>query len=536
MIPDYLISFDTNFFPVEEVDFLIIGGGIAGLRAAIELKNYNTAVIYKNGLDETCTYTAQGGIAASIGKGDSTESHFEDTVKVGNGINNRKAVKILVEEGVERVKELIEWGFRFDTVKRQLHFTKEGGHSFNRILHADGDSTGKKIATFLYNKVSSLPGVKILHNHFLIDLISVDGKIAGAIVLNVSRNSVLLIKTKTVILASGGAGQIFQETTNPLSITGDGLISAFRKGAELVDLEFFQFHPTTFYLAGAPRFLISEAVRGEGGFLKDASGERFMFGYHPSGELAPRDIVSRAILEQMKKTKTNCAYLDLSHISKSIVKKRFPQISKFCITYGFNLAKDLIPVRPAAHYFMGGLRVNLWGETTLENLYAIGEIACNGVHGANRLASNSLLEGLVFGTRAGMKIQEKKFAKSSPLISGYTFPQKADILIDKEDLKRSIKSLMWKNVGIERNGKNLTYALEKFEDWEEYAFLKEFKAVSGFESQNMLILAGLMSQSALIRKESRGAHYRTDYKKRDDKNWKKHIVISKKGHSFKDVL
>jgi len=527
MIPEYFISFDTNLFPIEETDFLIVGGGISGLRASIEIKSSKVLLIYKNGLNETSTYNAQGGIAVGINETDSPTKHFNDTLKAGSGINNEEAVKILVNEGIDRVKELIDWGFSFDKNNDKYHFTKEGGHSCNRILHADGDSTGKKVAEFLYQKVSSYPNIKILHNYFLIDLISVENKIVGAILLDTLKNSILIIKTKAIVLASGGAGQIFQETTNPSSLTGDGHISAFRKGAELMDLEFFQFHPTTFYLAGAPRFLISEAVRGEGGILKNSYGDRFMSDYHPLKELAPRDIVTKAIIDQMKKTNTNCVYLDLSHFSLSFIKERFPTIYEFCKKYKINLPKDLIPVRPSAHYFMGGIKIDLWGKTNLKNLYACGEVACNGLHGANRLASNSLLEGLVFGARVGKVIQEDKREKNNFFNFKYKFPQKADILIDKDDLKRSIKSLMWRNVGIERDEESLKYALEKLNSWEKYAFLKEFRERAGFESQNMLVLAKLITHSSLLRQESRGTHYRTDYPKTDDKNWKKHIVVNK---------
>ncbi|MCD6408062.1 FAD-binding protein, partial [bacterium] len=363
--------------------------------------------------------------------------------------------------------------------------------------------------------------------NFLIDLISIENKVYGGIVLDEVKRKVYIIRAKSVILATGGAGNLFQETTNPSGITGDGIAIAYRKGAELTDLEFYQFHPTTFYMAGAPRFLISESVRGEGGILKNSKGERFMFDYHPAGDLAARDIVSRGIIDQMKKTNSNCVYLDLRHIKLSYLKKRFPRIYRFCRNYGIDLRKDMIPVRPAAHYFMGGIKTDLWGRTNLENLFACGECACTGVHGANRLASNSLLEGLVFGTRTGKKVSENIRKKIPSFKIKHKFPQKADILIDKEDLKRSIKSLMWRNVGIERDGELLEIALKKLTEWQKYAFLKEFSDRYGFETLNMLILATYITKSALLRKESRGTHFRKDFPEKDDKNWKKHIIVKK---------
>lgn len=534
MIPDFLISFDTEKLHTEEIDFLIVGGGIAGLVAALQLKNFRTIVLYKNGLSETCTYNAQGGIAAAIAPWDSPEKHKIDTIKTGCGIADEKAIEILTEEGVERINELISSGLAFDMDKTGYHFTMEGGHSCRRILHIQGDGTGKGIAEFLYKKVLSERNIKILHSHFLIDLINIENRLEGAIVYDEKKKKVFLIRAKAFILATGGGGNIFQETTNPSVITGDGISVAYRAGAELTDLEFYQFHPTTFYQAGAPRFLISESVRGEGGVLRNSKGERFMFDYHPMGELAPRDIVTRAIIDQMKKTGSNCVYLDLRAI-KCNLKKRFPGIYTFCKNYGIDIEKEHIPVRPAAHYLMGGIKTDLSGKTSIENLYACGETACTGVHGANRLASNSLLEGLVFGTRVGRSAIEKSNRKLSPLKFKYTFPQKADILIDREDLKRSIRSLMWRNVSIEREEDGLKSAEGKIKEWMKYAFLKEFSDTSGFETLNMLILALLITITSSLRKESRGAHFRKDYPQQDDNNWKKHIVISKEGIKYSEV-
>ena len=524
MIPDYLISFNSEKLHSEETDFLIIGSGVAGLRAAFELKKFKTIIALKNGIEETSSYNAQGGIAVALSSEDEKGEHIKDTLKTGCGISDKRAVEILVKEGEERVKELIKMNFEFDKENGKFHFTLEGGHSRPRVLHSKGDFTGKSLTTFLYKKISSYPNIKILHSLFLIDLLVKENRVYGGIFLDTEKKKIFIIKSKGVILATGGAGNIYQETTNPASITGDGIAIAYRAGAVLSDMEFVQFHPTTFYMAGAPRFLISESVRGEGGILRNSKGERFMFKYHKDGELAPRDIVARAIIDEMKKTSSNCVYLDLTHLKKTYIKKRFPHISKFCIAYGIDIKNDFIPVRPSAHYFIGGIKTDLWGQTNIKNLFACGETASTGVHGANRLASNSLLEGLVFGARCGKKIIEVCNGRKNKNIKfKYKFPQKADILIDKYDLKRSIRSLMWRNVGIEREEKQLKYAYEKLKNWEKYAFLKEFYDKDGFEALNMLIVAKLITYSALKRRESRGTHYRLDYPFSDDKNWKKHL-------------
>ncbi len=528
MIPNYLISFDTEKLPVEEVDFLIIGGGVAGLRASLEIKNYKTFIVLKNGFEESSSFNAQGGIASAIAPGDKEEYHINDTLKTGCGISDNQAVEILVKEGKERIKELIDMGFKFDKVNGKFHFTLEGGHSVPRILHSNGDFTGQALTSFLYEKVLSIPNIKILQSFFLIDLIVEENKVYGGIFLDTENKKLFIIKTKCVILATGGAGNVYQETTNPSSITGDGMAIAYRCGAVLSDMEFVQFHPTTFYMAGAPRFLISESVRGEGGILRNINGERFMFKYDKNGELAPRDVVSRAIIDEIKSTSSSCVYLDITHLKKSYIKKRFPHIFKFCLSYGLDITKALIPVRPSAHYFIGGIKTNLWGQTNIENLFACGETASTGVHGANRLASNSLLEGLVFGARCGKKIIENfSNTKIKNIKFEYKFPQKGDILIDRYDLKRSIKSLMWRQVGIERNGDKLKDAYEKLKEWEKYAFLKEFYDKDGFEAQNMLIVSKLITHSSLKREESRGTHFRFDFPYTDDKHWKKHILIKK---------
>ncbi len=529
MITDYLVSFDTGHIPEEAVDFLIIGMGVAGMRAALELKDFKTLVIVKDGITENSTYKAQGGVAVPIRDDDSASSHIADTLRVGCGISDEENVKILVAEGLERIRELISWGLGFDTTgDGSFQLTREGGHSSNRVLHIEGDFTGKGLFHFLHNKVAAEKNINIKKDFFLIDILAEEGRTAGALVYDRVADRLVTIRCKAVILASGGAGNVYQETSNPSAITGDGIAAAYRRGVDIADVEFYQFHPTTLYLAGAPRFLISESVRGEGGILRDKSGDMFMASYHPDRELAPRDVVSRAIIEQMRRTGTNCVYLDLTSMEAGYVKERFPQIYSFCINYGIDISRETIPVRPSAHYFIGGVKTDRTGRTGIEGLYACGETAATGVHGANRLASNSLLEGLVFGARAGA--DAATLARDTvirPRIN-YSFPQKSDVLIDSEDLRRSIRSLMWRNVGIERDGDSLEYARKKFNEWTRYAFWKEFSDQYSFETLNILTIASLMVRSALERTESRGTHFRKDYPESDDAGWKKHITLSKR--------
>lgn len=537
MIPDYLISFNPDYVHEENVDCLIIGSGIAGLRAAIELKGLKVLITCKNDLYDCSTYHAQGGIAAALKNGDSPEAHFNDTLSAGCFLNDQKAVKILVEEGVERVKELIDWGCKFDISSNGLDFTIEAAHSHSRILHARGDETGKEILFTLLSKVKQYPEIIIQERFFLVDLVSEKDMVLGGIFFDINSERLVFIRAKKTIIASGGFGQIFQETTNPSSITGDLQAAAFRKGTKLGDIEFYQFHPTTLYMAGVPRFLISESVRGEGGILVNIKGERFMKNYHPDMELAPRDVVSRSIVAEMRRTNSNCVYLDMRKMKPEFVIKRFPRIYSFCLEYGINITRDLIPVRPCAHYAMGGIVTDIFGKTNLANLFACGEVACTGVHGANRLASNSLLEGLVFGARTGIKAREEIAGMTKDFhckILPYTIRQKDGPFIDVYDLQRSIKSLMWKNVGIEREKQGLQDAMKRLESWGKYIFLKELSDVTGWEVQNMFILSLVMTYAALQRQESRGAHFRKDFPETDNKNWKKRQTFVKQNFIAKE--
>ncbi len=530
MIPDYIISFSTNILPVEEVDCLIIGAGIAGLRASLELKGLNVLVVNKASVFDSCSYNAQGGIAVSIPPEDSPHLHLEDTLKAGCFLNDIEAVKVLVEEAPDRIKELIDWGAQFDRKNNDFDFTREAAHSVNRILHSHGDKTGQELIRVLLKKIHESLNIRIVDGYFLVDLVGIEDKIYGAILFNRKKKKTVFVSAKKVIFASGGASQIYQEATNPISIIGDGQSAVLRKNGILSNMEFVQFHPTTLYLAGAPRFLISESVRGEGGILVDKNGLPFMELYHPLKELAPRDIVSRAIISHMKKTFSHCVYLDIKKLSPVFIKSRFPGIYETCLQYGLDITKSFIPVRPAAHYFMGGIKTDLYGKTSLINLFACGESADTGVQGANRLASNSLLEGLVFGARTGKMVKEeiKKYEHKREIKISHSVKQKENLYIDCDDLRRSIKSLMWKNVGIERQGGLLKETIERLDNWTGYVFLKEFPDISGWEVQNMLILAKSIAISSLRREESRGAHYRVDFPETDDAKWKKPQTITKK--------
>ncbi len=401
MTPRYLVGFDSPLLPHRFTDVLVIGSGVAGLRAAIEAARHaNVVVITKDELNECSTDRAQGGIAAALGPGDSPEKHAADTIAVGCGLCDPATVRLVVEQGPELVRELAQWGAAFDREGDGLSLAIEGGHRCARVAHARGDATGAEIEETLLRKVASTPNIQTIKHTFAIDLLTLDGICLGAATWSHARG-LTLIWAKAVILATGGAGQVYRETTNPRVATGDGLAMAYRAGCELRDLEFVQFHPTTLYVAGAARVLISEAARGEGGILVNKLGERFMEKYSPMKELAPRDVVSRAILAEMQRTGDTNVYLDLTHVPPDRLAARFPLIKEMCSLFDIDIAEDLIPVCPSAHYMIGGVTADHRGQTTIGRLYACGEVASTGLHGANRLGSNSLLEGLVFGRAAG---------------------------------------------------------------------------------------------------------------------------------------
>src|SRR5580700_9619515 len=449
--------------PPSHTDFLVIGAGVAGLRAAVELAAAGTVlVLAKREVTESNTQWAQGGIAAALSDEDEISLHLQDTLLAGDGLCNPEAAKVLVEDAPERIDELIQWGTEFDRQGTKLTFGREGAHSRNRILHAHGDSTGREILRALYAKSQTLKNISVREFEFSANLIVQNGRVCGVHLIN-ERGEKQQMSASAVLLATGGMGQLYRNTTNPAVATGDGVAMAFRAGAEVSDMEFIQFHPTALYLKSAPRFLLSEALRGEGAYLRNIELHRFMPKYHPMGELAPRDVVARAILHELEVShiKDPIVYLDLTHLDPDHVKKRFPRIYATCMEFNIDITADMIPIRPAAHYAMGGVRTDLVGRCTLPGLYAAGEAAATGVHGANRLASNSLLEGLVFGARAGQAMR-KELGKAPatirpprPLASNG--PMDAPI----ERVMGEIQDLMWRDVGIVRTGVSLERALDQ---------------------------------------------------------------------------
>jgi L-aspartate oxidase len=492
-------------------DFLVIGAGVAGLRAAIELAEAGTVlVVAKDSLRESSSEYAQGGIAVALSDDDEVELHEQDTLYAGDGLCDRLAVRTLVEEGPAAIQELIEWGAAFDREGNKLAFTREGAHSRNRILHAHGDSTGREIARTLYQKACSLPNVTFRSYAATTELLVDDG-VAGALIWDAKAESEFPIQARAVLLATGGLGRVFLNTTNPEVATGDGVAMAYRAGAEISDIEFVQFHPTALAVEGAPRFLLSEALRGEGGLLRNTRGERFMERYHPLKELAPRDVVARAIVSEMTSTGAPHVFLDVSHRGESFIRERFPRIYETCLRYGVNIANGPAPVAPAAHYAMGGVRTDLDGRTNIARLFAAGEAACTGVHGANRLASNSLLEGVVFGIRAGRAMRERAGDRSGSPRGG-----KERRVGTGGSVTGEIQRIAWEKCGIVRSAEGLGESVTQL----------EALAPESPEDCNARQVALLIARCALARKESRGAHFRIDYPEAHDA-FARHSVITK---------
>jgi len=521
---------------VRATDFLIVGSGVAGLRAAIGLAGAGRVlVLTKAAPSESNTGYAQGGIAAAIGDDDTPALHAGDTIRAGDGLCDEAAVRVLVDNGPRYVAELIEWGAQFDrTPDGRPALGREAAHSVRRVLHA-GDATGREIGRVLWARVSALPAVTTVDHAFVTDLHVDAGRVRGATYLDRSGGR-RAVRAEATLLATGGAGQTFRETTNPSVATGDGISLAYRAGARVADLEFVQFHPTALNLAGAPRFLISEALRGEGARLLNDRGEAFMARYHPDGDLAPRDIVARGIAREMERTGAQVC-LTLAHLDASYVRQRFPTIAAMCRSVGLDLTRDPIPVGPAAHYIMGGVDTDEWGRTSLAGLHAAGEVACTGVHGANRLASNSLLEGLVFGARAAKAMQEElRVAALKPdrvLADDARLKPRAPSLADGGgDLRNGargfsraiaeIRDVMWRRAGLFRTRDGLQAAIDA---------LDRAAAPSGtprtadeWRHRNLVTIARLIAGAALRREESRGGHFREDFAKRDDARWRVHLV------------
>lgn len=493
-------------------DFVVIGSGVAGLRAAIELSRAGrVTVLTKDRLDESNTEYAQGGVAVALSDEDEIDLHIEDTLVAGAGLCDEEAVRVLVEDGPGDITELIDWGANFDREDGALAFTREAAHSRRRILHARGDSTGSEFVRALLAHACREPRIEFLAHAVTTRLLLTEGRCSGVRYIDTVRREEHELSARAVVLATGGAGQIYARTTNPEVATGDGIVLAWEAGALVADLEFVQFHPTALTLPGAPSFLLSEALRGEGGRLRNHRGETFMERYDPRAELAPRDIVSRSIRAEMDLTGDRSIYLDLTHLDPAFLRERFPKINRTCLELGLDLTRDPLPVSPAAHYMMGGVRTDIDGRTTLPGLYAAGEVACSGVHGANRLASNSLLEGLVFGARAGRAAAAEGMAPT-----GQTRPTQAvsgDWRIDPQ-LKATVQDLMWRKVGLIRHGDELREAGEELG--------RLAKSAPNLRSRHFATLAGLITAAAIWREESRGGHYRRDFPVRDDQRWRVH--------------
>lgn len=521
----YLRQFDSRRLPHYFTDLLIVGAGIAGLRAAFAAPPaLQVLVVTKNRLAESNSAYAQGGIAGVLDPEDRFEDHVADTMKAGAGLCDSAVVDLVVRTAPAELAQLAEWGAHFDEEAGKIALTLEGGHSHRRIVHALGDATGKEVMRALLEKAAALPSLTLWEDTFTLDVLVVEGRCVGILAFRPDWG-LFLVWARETILASGGAGLLFRETTNPPVATGDGMAAAYRAGAVLADMEFMQFHPTALYVAGSARHLISEAVRGEGAYLRDKNGDRFMPSIDPRAELAPRDVVARAIVRQMEKTRHPNVYLDLSHLNPELVHRRFPGIEQVCRSFDLDLAKDRIPVRPASHYMIGGVRTDLDGRTSLPGLWAAGEVTSSGLHGANRLASNSLLEGLVFGARCGEGASAAALRRTDalrPLPAASRFKPELGPL-DAADVRNSLQALMGRLVGLLRDRSGLMQAAEDLAHWRSYVLAHEFASPPGWELQNLITLASLMIEAALRREESRGVHFRTDFPERNDAKWGKRL-------------
>lgn len=495
-------------------DFLVIGAGLAGLYAALQAARYGSVcLLTKTSISETNSAWAQGGIAAAVDENDSPQLHREDTLRAGRGLCDERAVDVLVREGPECIKELERLGVAFDRTPSGYELGREGGHSRRRIVHAGGSSTGQRIVARLSALVLQNPNITLIEHAVVTELLTLEGCCVGARFLCDGREQ--LVRARTTILATGGAAALYHRTTNPPGTTGEGIALAYRAGAELADLEFIQFHPTALALPTARSFLISEAVRGEGAHLLNPDGERFMLKYDERAELAPRDVIARAIFEEMRRFKTDHVFLSLRHLDPALVRSRFANIYETCLQYGLDLTRDLIPVAPAAHYTIGGVRTDLWAESTVPNLFAVGEVACTGVHGANRLASNALLECLVFARRAvEASVRHKVASPSGQESDGIRACSPANS--HPSELSR-VKQLMTQYVGLVRDRAGLEYAL---------AELSCLEAASSGLLREQALVARLIAQSALFRAETRGVHIRSDFPD-EDPAWQGHIIVQK---------
>ncbi len=524
----YLPRIDSDLMGQLYTDTVIIGGGIAGLRAAIAAAETGRVIILvKDKVNRSNTWLAQGGIAAVIEETDTFESHIEDTLRTGCGLSDPDVVNEVVRAAPDHIRQLQNWTAPFDTLNGRLATGREGGHSQSRIIHAYGDATGRALAECLLNQVLNHKNIKIFEDCFCIDLLTAEKDCVGVCCWH-PKHRMQCIWSRQTILASGGAGQLWRESTNPSGATADGLAMAWRAGATLANLEFMQFHPTTLYIAGADRSLITEALRGEGARLVDTHGHRFMSDFHEQGELAPRDVVSRAIYHQMHHTESTHVYLDVRHLGSKLMQERFPTISALCQSFDIDVDHDLIPVRPSAHYMIGGVKVDRLGQTSIPNLYCCGEAASTGLHGANRLASNSLLEGLVYGKIVGQqvaRILQSNPGRAERYSIVFEVPESPRTRLDIVDVYNSLRAVMWRNVGLVRIGERLDETLEIIDFWRRYVMDKVFDEPASWQCQNMLTISRLITSAALTRRESRGVHFRKDFPDNDDARFKYSIEM-----------
>ena len=510
------------------VDFLVVGSGVAGLRAAIGLSRAGRVLILtKGGPAEGSSIYAQGGVAVAPEEED-IAVHREDTLRAGKGLCRDEAVQALVEEGPAKIQELIDWGARFDKVGGEYALAREAAHSRSRILRAGGDATGSEIVRILLKRARMLSRVAWQEHHFTTGLLTDDsGRCAGAVVLDEAAGTLSRVQARAVVLATGGAGQIYARTTNPPSATGDGIAMAYRAGAIVEDMEFVQFHPTALYLPGTPPFLLSEAMRGEGGVLRNVKGEAFMRRYHEMAEVAPRDIVARAIWNEMIATRSRHVYLDVTHLGAKFIRERFPTIYATCLRYDVDITEETIPVCPSAHFMMGGVKTDVHGSSSIPGLFAAGEVACAGVHGANRLASNSLLEGLVFGARAAEAAAQyaRGVSRKPARFHGTDVPPNGLIEADMDKLLNSLRRLMWEKVGIVRNREGLLSALSQMTEWEDRLRARS-RTRREREIENMITVGRLVAAAALRRNHSIGAHFRSDQPDKPTAAGVRHIQLS----------
>ena len=524
----YLIRFDSRLLGHLFTDGLVIGGGVAGLRSALgAVEGGKVIVLAKDKITECNTHYAQGGIAAAIYGEESIASHIEDTLRTGCGLCDEKVVEFVIRQGAAQLEQLREWSVPLDLKDGQLTAAREGGHIQPRVFHALGDATGKALLHSLIEQVRQKPGIKVFEHCFALDLLT-EGNTCYGVLCYHRQHGLQCIWARKTVLAAGGAGRLYRETSNPAGATADGLAMAYRAGAVLSDLELIQFHPTTLYIAGAARSLITEALRGAGAYLVDKQGRRFMEDYHKMAELAPRDVVCRAIYHQMAQSKATNVYLDVRHLGSEYLGRRFPTIRQLCQSFDIDVDTDLIPVRPSAHYMIGGVKADIEGRTNIENLYCCGEAAATGLHGANRLASNSLLEGMVFGEVCGRnvarEISEHGVELERRKVVNEISPSDRTPL-DVADVTNSLRALMWRNVGIERYGERLDETIEIIDFWRRYVMDKVWEDPMGWECQNMLTVSRLMVDSARRRQESRGVHYRKDFPQSNDEKFRCHIDV-----------